>query len=88
MPFSGMLRHVVVVRTDFSEEHITSIIKVTRIGQLGTSAVISNRSMLLHYAVYIVFLHSMLRLLDVHSWPILVTLMSEAIHSCEMSVLT
>jgi hypothetical protein len=41
-----MLRHVAVVRTDFSEEHIASIIKVTRIGQLGTSAVISNRSML------------------------------------------
>jgi hypothetical protein len=30
---SGMLRHVVLVRTDVLEEHIASIIRVTRIGE-------------------------------------------------------
>jgi hypothetical protein len=31
-----MLRHVALVRTDVSEERMTSIIRVTRIGELGT----------------------------------------------------
>jgi hypothetical protein len=39
-----MLHHVALVRTDVSEERIASIIKVTRIGQLGSKlAVNSNR---------------------------------------------
>jgi hypothetical protein len=38
-----MLRRVVVVTTDVSEELSTSIIRVTRIGELGTLAVTSNR---------------------------------------------
>jgi hypothetical protein len=33
---SGMLRHVALVRNDVSEEISTSIIRVTRIGELGT----------------------------------------------------
>jgi hypothetical protein len=38
-----MLRHVALVRTDISEEHSVSIIRVTRIGELGTMlAVTSN----------------------------------------------
>jgi hypothetical protein len=41
-----MLHHVVLIRTDISEEYITSTIRVTRIGELGTLAVTSNRSML------------------------------------------
>jgi hypothetical protein len=36
MPSSGMLCHVDLVRIDVSEEHSTSIIRVTRIGELGT----------------------------------------------------
>jgi hypothetical protein len=36
-----------LVRTDISEGRITSIIRVTRIGKLGTLAVTSNRSTLL-----------------------------------------
>jgi hypothetical protein len=36
MPSSGMLRYLAVVRTDVSEERIMSIIRVTRIGELGT----------------------------------------------------
>jgi hypothetical protein len=38
-----MLCRVALVRTDVSEEHIVSIIKVTRIGELGTLAVTNNR---------------------------------------------
>jgi hypothetical protein len=42
-----MLRHAVLITTDVSEEHITSIIMVTRIGELGTTlAVTSKRSTL------------------------------------------
>jgi hypothetical protein len=45
MPSSGMLRLVALVRTDVSEERIASIIRVTRIGELGTTlAVTSNGS--------------------------------------------
>jgi hypothetical protein len=42
MLFSGMLRLVALVRTDVSEKRVSSIIGVTRIGDLGTTlAVIS-----------------------------------------------
>jgi hypothetical protein len=43
MTFSGMLRRLALVRTDVSEERSASIIRVTRIGELGTLAVTSNR---------------------------------------------
>jgi hypothetical protein len=47
MASSGMLRHVALVRTDVSEELSASIIRVTRIGELGTTlAVTRNRRML------------------------------------------
>jgi hypothetical protein len=36
MRSSGMLRHVALKRTDFSEERIASVIRVTRIVGLGT----------------------------------------------------
>jgi hypothetical protein len=40
-----MLHHVALVRTDILEERIASIIRVTRIGDLGTTlAATSNRS--------------------------------------------
>jgi hypothetical protein len=41
-----MLCHVALVRTDVSEELSASILRVTRIGELGTLAVPSNRHML------------------------------------------
>jgi hypothetical protein len=37
MPSSGMLCRVVLVRTELSEEHVASIIRVTIIGELGTT---------------------------------------------------
>jgi hypothetical protein len=44
MASSGMLRRVALVRTDISEELSASFIRVTRIGELGTTlAVTSNR---------------------------------------------
>jgi hypothetical protein len=73
-----MLRRVALVRTDVSEELSTTIIRVTRIGELGT-------------LVIKVFLHSVLRLLvtaNVPNSPILVTLMMEALSSSETSVLS
>jgi hypothetical protein len=48
MASSGMLRRVALVRTDVSEERITSIIRVTRIGEIGKMlAVTSYQSTLL-----------------------------------------
>jgi hypothetical protein len=75
-----MLRRVALVIADVSEERIASIIRVARIGELGTTlAVTTNRS-------------SVLRLLVtanvVPSSPILVTLIMEALRSSETSVLT
>jgi hypothetical protein len=80
MAYSGMLRRVALVITDVSEELRASFIKVTRIGELGTTlAVTSNR-------------HSVRRLLVkakvVPSSPILVTLMKEALSPSETSVFT
>jgi hypothetical protein len=44
MSASGMLRRVALVRNEVSEEPRASIIRVTRIGELGTTlAVTSNR---------------------------------------------
>jgi hypothetical protein len=40
---SGMLHHVALVRTEVLEERIASIVRVTKIGELGTLVVTSNR---------------------------------------------
>jgi hypothetical protein len=79
-----MLRRVALVRTDVSEEPGASFIRVTKIGELGTTqAATSNRR---------VFLRSVRRLLVaacvVPSSPIFVTLMKEVPGSSETSVLT
>jgi hypothetical protein len=82
MASSGMLRRVDLVRTDVLEELNAFIIRMTRIGELGTTlAVASNR----HTHV----LRSVCRLLataDVPSSPIHVTLMMEALSASETSV--
>jgi hypothetical protein len=50
---SGMLRRVVLVRTDVSVESSVSFISVTRIGELGTAlAVTSNRRTLVFFLVH------------------------------------
>jgi hypothetical protein len=78
-----MLRRAVVVRTDVSEEHIVSIIRVTWIGELRTTLAVTSKCE---------FLHRMLQLLVtanvVPNLPILVTLMMEVIRSSGMLVLT
>jgi hypothetical protein len=44
MAYSGMLRRVALIKTDVSEEHSASFIRLTRFGELGTTlAVTSNR---------------------------------------------
>jgi hypothetical protein len=77
---------VALVRTNISEEHITSTIRVATIDELQILAVTSNRSMLQRSSiVYIVFLCSMLQLLVsaniAPSSLILVTLIIEVIVS-------
>jgi hypothetical protein len=49
MKSSGMLCRVAIIITDVSEECIACIIRVTRIGELGTLA--SNRSTLRRNAI-------------------------------------
>jgi hypothetical protein len=83
MPSSGMLRRVTLLRTDVSEELSASFIRVTRIGELGTTlAVTSNRRTLRRNTK---MLHTVT---VVPSSPILVTLMKEALSSSDTSVLT
>jgi hypothetical protein len=87
MVSSGMLHRVTLERTDVSEELSASFIRVTRIGELGTTlAVTSNRRTLRRNT------SSVRRLLVtasvVPSSPILVTLMKKALSSSETSVIT
>jgi hypothetical protein len=69
----GMLRRVTLVRTDVSEEPGASFLRVTRIGELGTTQASTSN---------LVFLRSVRRLLVtasvVPSTTILVTLIKEA----------
>jgi hypothetical protein len=86
MASSGLLLRVALVRTDFLEDLSVSIIRVTRIGELGTMlALTSNRFTQRRNT-------SVRRLLVtasvVSSSPILATLMKEALSSSETSVVT
>jgi hypothetical protein len=84
-----MLRRVALVRSDVSEELSTSFIRVTRIGELGTTLVAtSNRRTLRRN---LVFLRSVRRLLVAASVvPIsqIAILIKEKLGSSETSVLT
>jgi hypothetical protein len=82
MASSGLLRHVVLVRTNVIEELNASIIMVTRISELGTTIIQSA-----HF-VFLRSVHQLLVMADVPSSPVLVTLMMEALSSSETSVLT
>jgi hypothetical protein len=80
MTSSGMLRHVALVRTDVSEELSASVIRMTRINELGTTlAVTSNRCSVSQLLVTASF---------VPTSPILVIVMEEALSSSETFVLT
>jgi hypothetical protein len=72
MASSGMLRCVALVRTNVPEELSASIIRMIRIGELGTTLVVA---LLVTANV-------------VPSSPILVTLMIEALSSSETLVIT
>jgi hypothetical protein len=76
-----VLLRVDLRRTDVSEDHSASIIRVTRIGEIGTTI-----------EVYIAFLRSVRRLLDtanvVPSSAILVTLKMEALRFSDSPILT
>jgi hypothetical protein len=76
MPSSEMIRRVALVRTDVSEELSVSIIRVTRVDELGTLAITSNRVRQLRV------------LANVPSTPIFVTLMMEMLSSFKTLVLT
>jgi hypothetical protein len=77
MGSSEMLRRVALVRTDVSEELRPSFIRVTRIGELGTTlAATSNR------------VRRLLVTANVPSSSILVSLMKDALNSSETSILT
>jgi hypothetical protein len=77
-----MLSRVALVRTDVSEEHSISVIRVTRIGELGTMlAVTSNRRTLRRNRLLV-------KASVVPSSLILVTVMKEALSSSEKSALT
>jgi hypothetical protein len=78
MASSGMLRRVALVRTDVSEELSASFIRMTKIGEPGTTpAVTSNRSV-----------RQLLVTAGVVPGSPIVTLMKEALSSSDTSVLT
>jgi hypothetical protein len=79
-----MLCRVALVRTDVAEEFSDSIIRVTRIGELGTTlAVTSNRRTLRKNRKSLLVMANV-----VPSSPILVTLMMDSLNSSATSVLT
>jgi hypothetical protein len=81
---------VALVRTDVSEEPGASFIRMTKIGELGTTqAATSNRRTLrINTTWYLQELRLIVIANVVPSSQILVTLMKEALSSSEMSVLT
>jgi hypothetical protein len=87
-----MLRRVALVRTDVSEEHSASFIRVTRIGELGTTlAVTSNRrtNNRRYGGIYVcIIVRRLIVTAKDHSSPNFVTLMLEVLSSSETSVLT
>jgi hypothetical protein len=86
MALSGMLRLVALVRTDVPEELSATIIRVTRIGELGMLAVTSNRCTLRRNTKCVRRLLVTANI--VPSSLILVTLMTETVCSAGTSVLT
>jgi hypothetical protein len=80
---SEMLHCVAPVKTNFSEEHSTSVIRVTRSGELRARLAVTNNRRTVQRNVYYILVTA-----NVPSSLILVTLMMEVPHSSETSVLT
>jgi hypothetical protein len=79
-----MLRLVALVRTDVSEEPSASFLRVTRIGELGTTLTATGNRRKLRRNMRLLLVAASV----VPSSPILVTQMKEASGSSETSVLT
>jgi hypothetical protein len=77
MAYSGKLHRVDLVRTDVVEELSASYIRVTRMGELGTTLVVTSNRRTLRRNTLLVTASV------VHSSPIFVTLMKEALSSYE-----
>jgi hypothetical protein len=75
-----MLLRVALVRTDVSDEFSASFIRVTRIGELGTTLAVTNSRRSVLQLIFTVNV--------VPSSPILVSLMMEATYSSKTSVLS
>jgi hypothetical protein len=80
MASSAILRRVALVTTDLSEELSASIIRVTRMSELGTTLTLTNNRLTLR--------RLLVRVNVVPTSPILVTLMMEALSPSETSVHT
>jgi hypothetical protein len=78
-----MLRRVALVKTDVSEERSASFIRVTRIGELGTTLAVTSNRLILRSARRLLVTANV-----VPSSRSLVTLIKEALSSSETSVLT
>jgi hypothetical protein len=80
MASSGMWHHVALARTDVSAERIAPIIRIKRIGELGTTLAVTRN--------WYTLCQLQVTANVVPNSPILVTLMKEALRSSETSVLT
>jgi hypothetical protein len=87
-----MLRRVALVRTDVSEERSASIIRMTKVGELGTTLAVTFDEGGMEFILTQYFFAACVGLLVtvnvVPSSPILVTLIIEALYSSETSILT
>jgi hypothetical protein len=63
MVSSGILHRVALIRTDVTKEHSAPIIRVTSIGELGTTLAPTNNRRTLRRNTNVVFLRSVRRLL-------------------------
>jgi hypothetical protein len=83
-----MLRRVALVRIEVSEELSASVIRVTKIGELGTTLAVNSNRLTLRCVFFCSVRRLLIRATVVPSSPILVTLMKEALSSSGTSVLT
>jgi hypothetical protein len=83
-----MLRHAALVRTDVSGELSASFIKMTRIGELGTTLSVTSNRRTLRKNTKCSVRRLLVTVNVAPSSPILVILMKEGLSSSETSALT